>query len=134
YGYAAASKSAIEAWTRLVQQYLRGRASLRRVYLLIDSRHGIKEPDRPVMQLCDRAALSFQVGLTKVDKLASGARIAVAEQVAGELATHVAAHPEIQLTSAEKGFGISGLRAAIAELAIAGELRADVAGPTGGIT
>src|SRR5271163_1870760 len=61
YGYAAASKSAITAWTRLVQHYLRGRASLRRVCLLIDSRHGIKEQDRPIMQLCDMAGLSYQV-------------------------------------------------------------------------
>src|SRR6266436_2306237 len=76
YGYAAASKSAVAAWTRLVQHYLRGRASLRRVCLLIDSRHGIKEPDRPVMRLCDTSGLSYQVVLTKVDKLGPAARAA----------------------------------------------------------
>ena len=117
YGYAAASKSAIASWTRLVQQYLRGRARLRRVCLLIDARHGIKEPDRPVMQLCDAAGLSYQVVLTKIDKLALTARAASGEAVAAELATHSAAHPEIHLTSAEKRLGIAALRATIAGFA-----------------
>ena len=117
YGYAAAAKSAVAAWTRLVQHYLRGRAGLRRVCLLIDSRHGIKEPDRPVMQLCDRAGLSYQVVLTKTDKLAPAARAAIAETVAAELARHAAAHPEILLTSAEKGLGIAALRATLAGFA-----------------
>src|ERR1700674_4015309 len=107
YGYAAASKSAVAAWTRLVQHYLRGRTSLRRVCLLIDSRHGVKEPDRPIMQLCDAAGLSYQVVLTKVDKLGPAARAAIAEGVAAELAKHSAAHPEIHLTSAEEGLGIA---------------------------
>ena len=69
YGYAEASKSAIKAWTRLMQHYLRGRPSLRRVCLLIDSRHGLKEPDRALMALCDAAGLSYQAVLTKIDKL-----------------------------------------------------------------
>jgi GTP-binding protein len=119
YGYAAASKSAVASWTRLVQHYLRGRASLRRVCLLIDARHGIKDPDRPVMQLCDAAGLSYQVVLTKIDKLAPAARAATAAAVAAELATHSAAHPEIHLTSAEKGLGIAALRATIAGFAVA---------------
>ena len=119
YGYAAASKSAVASWTRLVQHYLRGRASLRRVCLLIDARHGVKEPDRPVMQLCDLTGLSYQVVLTKIDKLAPAARNATADAVAAELATHSAAHPEIHLTSAEKRLGIAGLRATIAGFAIA---------------
>ena len=117
YGYAAASKSAVKSWTRLVHHYLRGRASLRRVCLLIDARHGIKEPDRPIMQLFDAAALSFQVVLTKTDKLAPAARAEVAERVAAELAKHGAAHPEIHLTSAEKGLGIAALRATVAGFA-----------------
>ena len=121
YGYAAASKSAVAAWTRLVQHYLRGRASLRRVCLLVDSRHGIKEPDRPVMQLCDTAGLSYQVVLTKTDKLAAVERSARAAAVAAELARHSAAHPEIHLTSAEKGHGIAALRATLAGFAAAGE-------------
>ena len=129
YGYAEASKSAVSAWTRLVQHYLRGRASLRRVCLLIDSRHGIKEPDRPIMQLCDASGLSFQVVLTKVDKLGAARRAAIAEAVSAELATHSAAHPEIHLTSAEKAFGIAALRATIAAFARGAELRADDVAP-----
>jgi len=127
YGYAAASKSAITAWTRLVQHYLRGRASLRRVCLLIDSRHGIKEPDRPVLQLCDMAGLSYQVVLTKVDKLGATALAGVAEAVCAELARHSAAHPELHLTSAQKGLGIAALRATLAGFAAGDELRLDVA-------
>src|SRR5260370_26655612 len=119
YGYAAASKSAVASWPRLVQHYLRGRASLRRVCLLIDSRHGIKEPDRPIMQLCDTSGLSYQVVLTKVDKLGPAARAAIAEGVAAELAKHSAAHPEIHLTSAEEGIGVAALRATVAGFAAA---------------
>src|SRR5579864_5319582 len=126
YGYAAASKSAVAGWTRLTQRYLRGRASLRRVCLLIDARHGIKEPDRPIMQMCDASGLSYQVVLTKIDKLAAAGRAAIAEAVAAELATHSAAHPEIHLTSAEKALGIAALRATIAAFAAGTELRPDV--------
>jgi len=129
YGYAAASKTAITAWTRLVTQYLRGRATLRRVCLLIDARHGLKEPDRPIMQLCDVAGLSFQVVLTKIDQLAPAMRAAIAETVAAELARHSAAHPEIHLTSAEKRLGIAALRATVAGFAAPDELRRDVALP-----
>ncbi len=117
YGYAAASKSAIAAWTRLVQHYLRCRTSLCRVCLLIDSRHGIKEPDRPVMALCDAAGLSFQIVLTKIDAVSSGARGDVAQAVAAELARHPAAHPEIHLTSAEQRLGLAALRATLAAVA-----------------
>src|SRR5712671_6460818 len=123
YGYAAASKGAVAAWTRLVQHYLRGRGSLRRVCLLIDSRHGIKEPDRPIMQLCDASGLSYQVVLTKVDKLGLTARAATAEAVAAELVRHSAAHPEIHLTSAEEGLGIAALRATVAGFAEGAEPR-----------
>ena len=117
YGYAEASKSAVKAWTRTVQHYLRTRASLRRVCLLIDSRHGLKEPDRPVLQLCDSAGLSYQVVLTKTDKLGPAALPGILETLAAELARHSAAHPEIHLTSAEKGRGIAELRAALAGFA-----------------
>jgi GTP-binding protein len=117
YGYAEASKSAIQAWTRLMQHYLRGRASLRRVCLLVDSRHGIKEPDRPLMRLCDTAGLSYQVVLTKIDKLGPAALPVILEAVTTELARHSAAHPEIHLTSAEKGRGIPELRATLAAFA-----------------
>ena len=117
YGYAAASKAAIAAWTALARQYLRGRSSLRRACLLIDARHGIKDADRPLMQLCDEAALSYQVVLTKADKLRSAALTETAESVAAELARHGAAHPEIHLTSAQSGHGIAALRADLAAFA-----------------
>jgi GTP-binding protein len=126
YGYAAASKEAVAAWTRLTQHYLRRRASLRRVCLLIDSRHGVKEPDRPLLALCDAAGLSCQVVLTKTDKLGAGEPEATAAAVAAELARHSATHPEIHLTSAEKGFGIAALRATLAGLAEP-DLRRDAA-------
>ena len=111
YGYAEASKSAVKAWTRLMQHYLRARASLRRVCLLIDARHGVKEADRPLMALCDAAGLSYQVVLTKIDKLGPEARSEAGAAVAAELARHAAAHPEIHATSAEKRLGIAALRA-----------------------
>jgi GTP-binding protein len=127
YGYAEASKSAVKAWTRTVQHYLRTRSSLRRVCLLIDARHGLKEPDRPVMQLCDSAGLSYQVVLTKTDKPDAAALAAVAAAVAAELAGHSAAHPEIHLTSAEKALGIAALRATLAGFALPSEPRAAAA-------
>jgi len=117
YGYAAASKSAVKAWTALVERYLRGRASLRRACLLVDARHGIMAADRPVLRLCDEAALSYQVILTKADKLRPAERDAIAEAVAAELLSHGAAHPEIHLTSAADGGGIAALRATLAGFA-----------------
>ena len=117
YGYAAASKAAIAAWTALARHYLRGRASLRRACLLIDARHGIKDADRPLMRLCDEAALSYQIVLTKTDKLGPAELTARAESVAAELARHGAAHPEIHLTSALSGGGIAVLRASLAAFA-----------------
>ena len=117
YGYAEASKGAIERWNRLMQYYLRRRGSLRRVCLLIDARHGIKDPDRPLMALCDAAGLSYQVVLTKIDKLGPDARAEAAAAVAAELARHGAAHPEIHATSAEKQLGIAALRATLAGFA-----------------
>ena len=117
YGYAAAAKSAVKAWTALVQRYLRQRASLRRACLLIDARHGIMAADRPVLRLCDEAAVSFQVILTKSDKLRPSERAAIAEQVAVELLSHGAAYPELHLTSAADGGGIAALRAALAGFA-----------------
>lgn len=117
YGYAEASKAAIARWTALVQRYLRARGGLRRVCLLIDARHGIKEPDRPVLRLLDEAGVSYQAVLTKTDKLAVAEVAAMAERVADELARHTAAHPEIHLTSAEKGRGLAALRATLAGIA-----------------
>jgi GTP-binding protein len=117
YGYAEAPKGEIQRWTELIQLYLRGRASLRRTCLLIDARHGIKEPDRPLMKMLDETAVSFQVVLTKADKVKPPDLARTVERVAAELAKHVAAHPEIRVTSAHEGAGIAELRAAIAALA-----------------
>jgi len=117
YGFASASKSAIRSWTALIQHYLRGRASLRRACLLIDARRGLTEADRPMLALCDEAALSYQVVLTKADAVGPTALAEVAAAVGTELARHRAAHPEIHLTSAEKRRGIAVLRAALSEFA-----------------
>jgi GTP-binding protein len=121
YGYAAASKSAIAAWTVLARNYLRGRSMLRRACLLIDARHGVKDADRPLMRLCDEAALSYQVVLTKADKLGPAELSASLASVTAELARHGAAHPEIHVTSAEKGHGIPVLRAVLAAFAEPGQ-------------
>jgi GTP-binding protein len=113
YGHAEASKTAIRAWTALIRHYLRGRASLRRACLLIDARRGITEVDRPTMELCDEAALSYQVVLTKTDAVRAAELAATTQQVAAELLRHRAAHPEIHLTSAEQRGGIAALRATL---------------------
>jgi GTP-binding protein len=118
YGYAEASKGEIARWTELIRLYLRGRASLRRACLLIDARHGIKETDRPLIALFDESAVSFQIVLTKCDKVKPAALEAVRERSAAELARHVAAHPVIPATSAHDGSGVAQLRAALAALAM----------------
>jgi GTP-binding protein len=117
YGYAAASKDEIAQWTRLMQRYLQGRATLMRACLLIDSRHGILAADEPMMRLLDAAALSYQVILTKADKPRAAALAAVRDGVAAALSKHGAAHPEILAVSAQKGLGIPELRAALAAFA-----------------
>ncbi len=121
YGYARASKTLIRDWTRLVEDYLRGRPSLRQLCLLIDARHGIKPPDRDLMGMLDASAVSYQTVLTKAPKASSIAR--VRDEVAAELSRHPAAHPAIHFTSARTGSGIEALRAAIAALANAAPLR-----------
>ncbi len=117
YGYARASKAKIGAWTELMHDYLKGRAALRRLCLLVDSRHGLKESDRELMKELDVAAVVYQVVLTKCDKLTAGALAAMTETVADELAGHPAAHPEIIATSSQTRTGIALLRAALAALA-----------------
>jgi GTP-binding protein len=116
YGYARASKEQVANWTRLVELYLIGRAPLRRALLLVDSRHGLKDVDRRVMSMLDKAAVSHQVVLTKTDHLRPAQLTKQMERVADELAKHTAAHPEVMPTSAAKGAGIPELRAAIAML------------------
>ena len=117
YGFAQAAKKDISDWTRLTRRYLRGRASLRRVLLLIDARHGIKDADRPVMALLDEAAVSYQAVLTKIDTLDAAELAERVAAVAAELKRHVAAHPAIHLTSAREGLGIAALRASLGALA-----------------
>jgi GTP-binding protein len=114
YGYARASKEQVADWTRLVELYLTGRAPLRRALLLIDARRGVKDLDRRVLTMLDKAAVSYQVVLTKTDHLSSPQLVEQMARVAGELAEHTAAHPEVMPTSAAKGTGIPELRAAIA--------------------
>lgn len=113
YGFAKAPKTQVEAWTRLVFDYLRGRVTLKRVYLLIDARHGLKEIDREVMELLDTAAVSYQIVLTKADKIKPPAAARLLEETQNEIRKHPAAYPEVVATSSEKGTGLDELRAAI---------------------
>ena len=119
YGYAEASKTAIRAWTELVERYVRQRSALRRLCLLIDARHGIKQIDRPLLAMLDAYALSYQLVLTKTDKLAAAELARMAEATAAEIATHPAAYPEVHLTSALDRRGIGALRAMLAGFAAA---------------
>lgn len=117
YGFAQASKQAVSSWTGLTWRYLKGRATLRRVLLLVDARHGLKAPDRPVLDLLDDAAVSYQVVLTKIDRTDAAALDARVAALAAELKRHGAAHPAIHLTSAHDGTGIEALRAVLGALA-----------------
>ena len=120
YGYARASKSDVKDWTKLVRDYLRGRRELKRLFLLIDSRHGIKPNDQEIMALLDEAAVSYQVVLTKADKPRTTELEAVQAKVASDLAKHPAAYPQLLTSSARTGNGIPELRAAVAQLADSG--------------
>ena len=116
YGYAEAPVAVVAKWQALLKQYLAGRQTLRRAFVLVDSRHGIKAVDAEILKLLDRSAVTFQAVLTKVDKINRAEREAVIEQVKAALAKHPAAYPEIVVTSSEKGEGIETLRAIIATL------------------
>ena len=116
YGYAKAPKQRVEEWTRLVFDYLRGRSTLRRVFVLIDSRHGIKQNDEEVLDLMDKAAVSYQIVLTKGDKVKPPALKKLETSTLAVLAKRAAAHPELLVTSSEKNTGIAELRATIAAL------------------
>ena len=116
YGFAKAPVAVVARWQALLRAYLAGRPNLRRAFVLIDARHGIKPPDTEIMKLLDRAAVTFQVVLTKADKIGPGARDKVLEAVRKGLSAHPAAYPEMVLTSAEKDEGIATLRAIIAQM------------------
>lgn len=113
YGYAKAPPKVVQKWRFLINDYLRGRAVLKRTFVLIDSRHGIKPVDEEVMEMLDKAAVSYRVVLTKADKVKQEALDATAEQVAAIAKKHPAAHPELLLTSSEKKQGIDELRLAV---------------------
>ncbi len=116
YGYANAPLPVIEKWQKLLKQYLSGRATLRRAFVLVDSRHGIKSVDEEIMSLLDSAAVTFQVVITKADKVKENDREKVLVQVREKLSKHPAAFPEIVVTSSEKDYGIPTLRAIVAGL------------------
>ncbi len=116
YGFANAPIEVVRKWQALLKTYLSGRANLRRAFVLVDARHGIKPVDEEIMALLDRAAVPFQCVLTKTDKIGAGARDSVLAQVRARLAPHPAAYPELILTSSEKGEGLATLRATIAAL------------------
>ena len=118
YGYARASKTMIENWTRLTRQFLRGRAPLRRVFLLIDSRRGIKDTDETIMAMLDETAVPYQIVLTKIDKLKKGELEKVEAQTIAKIARRPAAYPSIIITSSEKKTGLDLLRAEIVSLAL----------------
>lgn len=115
YGFAQAPKDMVRRWRHLVNDYLRGRVVLRRALVLIDSRHGIKDVDRELMTMLDKAAVTYHLVLTKADKVKASELAAVTDRTAAEARTHVAAHPRLLVTSSEKDVGIAELRAAILE-------------------
>ena len=115
YGYAKAPKDVVRKWKFLVNDYLRGRAALKRALVLIDSRHGIKDVDTDMLDMLDGAAVSYRIILTKADKIKASELAAVTEQTAQAIRKRPAAHPDIIATSSEKGMGIPELRAAVLE-------------------
>ena len=114
YGYANAPLAVVEKWQRLLKQYLSGRPTLRRAFVLIDYRHGVKEVDEEIMTLLDRSAVTFQCVLTKADKVKAAERDKVLAQVREKLSKHPASFPELVITSSDKGDGIDILRSIIA--------------------
>jgi GTP-binding protein len=116
YGYAEAPKDKVAAWTKLIFDYLRGRSTLARVFLLIDARRGVKDVDDGVMDALDKAAVPYQIVLTKCDQIAGKAREELVAATRSRVAKRPAAHPVVMATSAHKGEGIPELRASVAQL------------------
>jgi GTP-binding protein len=115
YGYAKAPVATVKKWRHLINDYLRGRVVLKRVFLLIDSRHGIKEVDHEIMAMLDAAAISYRIVLTKTDKIKASELADVEADTFAKLRKHVAAFPQLSVTSAEKRGGIDDLRTAVLE-------------------
>jgi GTP-binding protein len=113
YGYAQAPKEQVDQWTRLVFDYLKGRVTLKRVYVLIDARHGIKKNDEEVLSLLDKAAVSYQIVLTKTDKIKAAGVPRLIEESLQKIRKRPAAFPGVLATSSDKGEGLDELRAAI---------------------
>ncbi len=113
YGYAKVSKEKVAAWTKLIFSYLRGRPTLRCVFILIDSRHGLKETDHELMKMLDEAAVSYRIVLTKTDKIKREQLEKTTQKIEAALKKHAAAYPKISHTSSVKGGGIPELRAII---------------------
>ncbi|HYG30779.1 MAG TPA: ribosome biogenesis GTP-binding protein YihA/YsxC [Allosphingosinicella sp.] len=118
YGFAKAPPEVVKQWRRLINDFLRGRAVLKRALVLVDSRHGLKDIDREVMKMLDEAAVNYHLVLTKADKIKASELAAVEERTAAEARAHSAAHPEIVVTSSETGLGIDRLRRAVIEAAL----------------
>ena len=116
YGYANAPVKVVEQWQNLLKQYLAGRQSLRRAFVLVDGRHGVKKVDTEIMSMLDSSAVTFQVVLTKLDKVKENDQENILDQIRTSLQKHPAAFPEIILTSSKKGWGIQTLRSVIAML------------------
>jgi GTP-binding protein len=116
YGYAAAPKSKVQSWTELIHKFLLGRASLARVYVLVDARHGLKEVDLDVLKTLDRAAVSYQIVLTKADQVKTSELDKRRAETTAALAKHPAAFPDVLATSSRSGEGMPQLRAAIVRL------------------
>ncbi|MEI7669124.1 MAG: ribosome biogenesis GTP-binding protein YihA/YsxC [Pseudomonadota bacterium] len=117
YGYAKAPKKEVRTWNKLVRAYLAGRVNLRRVCLMIDSRHGIKEPDIEIMKMLDETAVPYQIILTKTDKLKASEVLSITEKAYQDIKKRPAAHPVIIVTSAEKKLGINDFRAELESFA-----------------
>jgi GTP-binding protein len=116
YGYASIGRDQANAWSALIQAYLKGRPSLRRLCLLVDARHGLKDSDRATMSELDKTALSYQLVLTKADQVRSEALADRCQSIAAETRGHTAAHPTVIATSAFEGAGVAQLRAELASL------------------
>ena len=116
YGYARASKSEIAQWTKLTMNYLQGRPTLKRIFMLIDARHGVKSTDEEVMDILDSAAVVYQIVLTKLDKLKKSDQLGISEQVVAKLKKRPAFHPVVIETSSVDGIGLPELKAEIASL------------------
>jgi GTP-binding protein len=115
YGFAKAPKDVVRKWRYLINDYLRGRQVLKRTLVLIDSRHGLKDVDREFLEMLDTAAVSYRIVLTKADKIKASDLAAIHAATEAEARKHPAAHPEVIVTSSEKGLGIAELRTAVLE-------------------